>query len=110
RTIDVTTREPRAGEMQLPGNAGRHRAQFLVKYVGLDVAERRTKRHCVRIQLLAQLVRERTNRGLSRSVVIQDRTIRRQRTNPLDQTPRTHVAAKHESLARQDLRWVSDCK
>src|SRR5690349_9552510 len=78
RPIDVTTREPCAAEMQFPGNTGRHWAQFRIKDVGLNVSEWPAEWHRIRWQLVAEIMGERTNRRFSRTVVIQDHTIRRQ--------------------------------
>src|SRR5262249_20190622 len=49
RTIEISTREPRAGDEQLAGHSDRDRRQFLVENIQLGVGDRATDRHPIKI-------------------------------------------------------------
>src|ERR1044072_3837504 len=103
RSIDVSTREAIAGEMQFAGDADRRRLHSVIENVCPHVCKWPSERNCFRrMRMILSFVSERSYRGFCWSIVIQHGAIRFQRGDLFDETPRTCFAAEHETPARQN--------
>ncbi len=108
RPVQVAAGQPAAADVELAGDAGRHRAQRLVQHVGTSVRDRPADRWRLPVVRVAGVPGGGVDGGLGRPVDVGDPATRQRRADVPDQLRRQCLPGQHHRVRPDTHRTLRE--